>query len=80
MPLQIIKKWGNSPAVRIPAAVMEAASLRLDQAVQVRAERGYIIIEPAAPEFTLDALLAGMTPENRHEEVDTGAPVGREWV
>ncbi|MCK7510346.1 MAG: hypothetical protein MZV70_44055 [Desulfobacterales bacterium] len=49
MPLQIIKKWGNSPAVRIPAAVMEAASLRLDQAVQVRAEHGCVIIEPAAP-------------------------------
>lgn len=80
MPLQIIKKWGNSPAVRIPTAVMEAASLKLDQAVQVRAEHGCIIIEPAVPEFTLDALLAGMTPENRHEEVDTGAAVGREWV
>ena len=78
MPLQIIKKWGNSPAVRIPAAVMEAASLRLDQAVQVRAEHGCVIIEPVAPAFTLDALLAGITPENRHEEVDIGAPVGRE--
>lgn len=78
MPLQVIKKWGNSPAVRIPAAVMEAARLTLEQAVQVRAEHGCIIIEPAAPAFALDVLLAGITPENRHAEIDTGDSVGSE--
>jgi hypothetical protein len=27
----------------------------------------------------LSDLLAGMTPENRHDEVDMGPPVGREF-
>ena len=32
----VVKKWGNSASVRIPASVMVAAGLRLDQAVEVR--------------------------------------------
>jgi len=41
-----VKKWGNSPSVRIPAAVMAASGLKLDQKVDVRAEDGRVIIEP----------------------------------
>lgn len=74
-----VKKWGNSAAVRMPAAVMEEARLAIDQAVDVRVEAGRVVIEPlAAPEFTLDALLAAVTRDNLHEEEDFGAPVGRE--
>lgn len=40
------KKWGNSAAVRIPAAIMAAAHVALDQAVEVREEQGRIVIEP----------------------------------
>ena len=29
----IVKKWGNSASVRIPAAIMDAASLKLDETV-----------------------------------------------
>ena len=80
MASQIIRQWNDSPVVAIPAAVMEAARLRLNQAVQVRAENGRIIVEPAAQELTLDALLAGITPENRRQEIDIGPPVGREFT
>ena len=41
-----VKKWGNSAAVRIPSGIMEAASLDLDSAVDVREEGGRIVIEP----------------------------------
>jgi antitoxin MazE len=41
-----VKKWGNSASVRIPAAIMEAARLSLDDAVDVREEGGRIVIEP----------------------------------
>lgn len=78
MAVQVVKKWGNSPAVRLPAAVMEAAHLTLDQAVEVRAENGRVIIEPVAPAYSLDELLAGIAPENRHAEADFGAPQGKE--
>ena len=75
----IVKKWGNSASVRIPAGIMEAAHLRLDEAVDVREEGGRIVIEPIRPsEYDLAQLLAGITPENLHGEVDFGAPAGKE--
>ncbi|MDO8378641.1 AbrB/MazE/SpoVT family DNA-binding domain-containing protein [Phenylobacterium sp.] len=74
-----IKKWGNSASVRIPASVMAAASLSVDQAVEVREEDGRVIIEPVqSPRYDLDQLLAGMAEETFPEEIDFGAPVGRE--
>ena len=74
-----VKKWGNSASVRIPASVMEAAQVSLDQAVDVREERGRIIIEPVrAPVFDLNELVAAITPKNRHDEEDFGGPVGNE--
>lgn len=41
-----VRKWGNSASVRIPAAVMAASGLKLDQQVDVRVEDGRVIIEP----------------------------------
>ena len=74
-----VKKWGNSASVRIPASIMAAASLHIDQEVDVREEEGRVIIEPiAAPVFTLEGLLAGMKPETFPENVDFGGPVGKE--
>lgn len=78
MTVQVLKKWGNSPAVRIPVGIMQSAQLSLDQAVEVRAEGGRIIIEPVAPAYTLDDLLNGITDENRHGEVDFGKAQGQE--
>ena len=75
-----VKKWGNSASVRIPSAVLTAAALCIDQEVEVREESGRIVIEPivSKPAFELAALLDAMTPETFHDEVEFGAPVGRE--
>lgn len=74
-----VKKWGNSASVRIPSSVLAAASLRIDQAVDVREEGGRVIIEPIAePQFDLDDLLSAMTPETFPDDVTFGAPVGGE--
>jgi len=80
MTVQILKKWGNSPAVRIPAAIMQSAQLSLDQAVEVRSEGGRIIIEALQPVYTLDALLNGITDGNRHDEIDFGGAQGQEQL
>ena len=80
MTVQVLKKWGNSPAVRIPVAIMQSAQLSLDQAVEVRADGGRIIIEPVAPAYTLDDLLDGITVENQHAEVDFGISQGQEQL
>jgi antitoxin MazE len=75
----LVKKWGNSAAIRIPASIMEAAQMNLDQAVDVKEERGRIVIEPErSGVFSLDALLDGITATNLHDPVDTGPAVGRE--
>ena len=75
----VVKKWGNSAAVRIPASVLAAAHLELDQTVDVREERGRIVIEPKRQKpFTLAELVDGITADNVHATIDTGAPAGRE--
>jgi antitoxin MazE len=75
----LVRKWGNSAAVRIPATVLAEAGLEIDQAVEVRQERGRIIIEPARTlRFELKDLLDGIRPDNLHDPIDTGRPVGRE--
>jgi antitoxin MazE len=73
----VIKQWGNSFAVQIPAAVMVASNLKLEQSVNVRADNGRIIIEPMYKD-ELDILVAGITPDNIHEEISFDAPVGKE--
>ena len=75
----VVKKWGNSAAVRIPASVLDAARLELDQAVDVREEHGRIVIEPKhRKEFALAELVGGITADNMHAAIDTGAPLGHE--
>jgi antitoxin MazE len=74
-----IRKWGNSASVRIPASVLTAVNLRIDQQVDVREQDGCIIIEPVrAPVYDLDTLLENMKPETFPEEADFGEPVGKE--
>ena len=75
----VIRKWGNSPAVRLPVSVMSAARLKLEQKVQLTVEHGRIIIEPVGRiEYSLDRLVAGITRKNTHKEISFGAPVGKE--
>ncbi len=74
-----VKKWGNSTAVRIPSAVMDAVDFRIDDTVDVRAEGGKIVIELVREtDYDLDQLLDRITPENLHGSIDFGGPVGKE--
>lgn len=73
----LVKKWGNSAAVRIPAVVMAASRLGVDQTVEVREEGGRIVIEPIRVN-ELEMLVAGITPDNLHSEVSFGPAVGNE--
>ncbi len=75
-----VSKWGNSASVRIPAPFMEALQLKLRDQVEVSIENGRVIIEPIreTDEFDLQVLIAQLTPENLHGEIDFGAPQGNE--
>ena len=75
----VVKKWGNSASVRLPAAVMQAAHLNLNDAVDVREESGRIIIELVRrKEYDLAGLLKKITRKNVHQEVEFGRPAGKE--
>jgi len=74
-----VRKWGNSASVRLPAAVMAAAAVSIDQAVDVREEDGRIVIEPdRRPTCDLDELLGRMDPQTFPDDIDFGSPVGHE--
>ena len=80
-----IKKWGNSLATRIPKAVAESIGLRLDQAVDIEAVNGKIVITPIEKkkEYKLDELLSRCKPgsmklEKEDKEWLNAVPVGRE--
>lgn len=84
--LVTLKKWGNNAAVRLPAAIMQAAGLHIDEQLDVRTEGGRIIIEKAnpydaePPAFDLEKLMDGVRAEDAPELVSFGAPVGdEEW-
>jgi antitoxin MazE len=74
-----IRKWGNSASVRIPAGVLRAAKLDIDDAVDVREEGGCVVIEPVRrKEYSLAELVNGISAQNLHDEVDFGGLVGKE--
>ncbi|MFT9359655.1 AbrB/MazE/SpoVT family DNA-binding domain-containing protein [Acetobacter okinawensis] len=79
--LGTVRKWGNSAAIRLPANILEAAHLQVNQAVDVREEDGRIIIQPVRPTaLSLEALTAAITDDNRHGEVSFGPAVdGEIW-
>jgi len=72
-------RWGNSLGVRIPKALAERAGLQEGDRVSLDvANDGALVIRRATPRYSLDELVAGITPRNRHDETDWGAPVGKE--
>ena len=74
-----VGKWGHSLALRIPRAYAAEAQLEEGTPVELRVVDGSLIVTPARrPRYSLDELLACITPENCHHETDWGAPTGRE--
>ena len=76
-----IGKWGNSLAIRIPGHVARQIAVCEGGPVEISVEAGRMIIEPVASDTAheLDALIAKITDENRHEEFQTGKAVGSEF-
>lgn len=75
----VIRKWGNSPALRLPTTLLKEAGYQLEQKVELLVSDGRIIIQPREKvEYDLEALVSGITAANAHEEVSFGPPVGKE--
>ena len=74
-----LRKWGNSPALRLPTNVLREAGYQLEQKVDLIVSRGRIVIQPSEKvEYDLDALISGINSSNVHDEVSFGSPVGNE--
>jgi len=74
-----VQKWGNSLALRIPKSFADEVGLRKETSVELSLADGKLVITPVTrPELTLKQLLAKVTEENLHREVDTGSAVGNE--
>jgi antitoxin MazE len=83
MPVQVLKRWGNSLAVRIPANIAGELSLEEGQEVHVEVEDGQVIVRPhrAIRRFSRERLIQQFRGGKleRHEEIDFGDPAGTEW-
>ena len=73
-----VAKWGNSLALRLPRAVAAEVKVQDGDAVEVTVENGAIVVRPAARRYSIEELVADITPRNRHRETDWGKPVGKE--
>jgi antitoxin MazE len=75
-----ISQWGNSLAIRLPQALVSELAIARGAEVELHIENdGFRVTLPSVPrKFTLEELLAGVTPENIHHEVDWGKPQGKE--
>jgi antitoxin MazE len=72
--------WGNSVALRIPSAFAKEISAFAGRQADIAVENGKLVVTPIkAPVYSLDELLAGMTPENVHEEYKATSAVGNEF-
>ena len=77
----VIRKWGNSPALRLPTTVLKEAGYQLEQKVELIVSKGRIIIQPSQKiEYDLDSLVDGINTKNSHNETDFGSPVGKELL
>jgi antitoxin MazE len=76
-----LQQWGNSLAVRIPAAVARSAGLKPGQPVEVSAQDSNVLVRPLGePRLTLAQKLAAFDPARHCGEVMATARAGREVV
>ena len=74
-----VQKWGNSLALRIPKSFAVEIGLERETTVEMSQADGKLIITPVTkPKSNLKQLLAKVTKENLHREVDTGYATGNE--
>jgi antitoxin MazE len=76
-----VAKWGNSLAVRIPAAHAKELGLSANVQAELSIENGKLVLAPLAGDsgFGLDQLIAQITDDNRHDEIGTGPATGQEF-
>ena len=74
-----VQQWGNSLAVRIPAAVARSARFSVGQPVEVSAQESHVLVKRLGePKLTLAQKLAAFDPAVHGGEAVGSRPVGNE--
>jgi antitoxin MazE len=73
-----VRKWENPIAICIPEELAAQAYLEEGMELEIKVVDGKVIISPIVQKYELSQLLAEMTPENFHNEIDTRDAVGCE--
>jgi antitoxin MazE len=74
-----VQKWGNSLALRIPKSFADEVGLQRETSVEVSLANGKLLVTPIVEsKMNLKQLLAKVTKDNMHHEIDTGPAVGNE--
>lgn len=77
--LTTIQKWGNSHGIRIPKSILETASIRENDKVEILAEQDCIIIRRSRKKhLSIEERFKGYSGEYSCHEADTGEPTGNE--
>jgi len=72
-----VQAWGNSLGLRIPKAYATELGVGSGSEMELKVEAGVLLARPAEA-TQLAALLAEITAENQHSEIDWGEPSGAE--
>mgnify|MGYP001165943104 CR=1 FL=1 len=76
-----LQQWGNSLAVRIPAAVARSARFRVGQPVEVSAQDFNVLVKAIGePQLTLAQKLAAFDPDRHGGEAMAAKAVGNEVI
>ena len=66
-----IQKWGNSLAMRLPKELADSFNLKAGSQISFTTSSDGFTVRPKikikVPKYTLEELVAGITPKNRHK-------------
>ena len=71
-----ISKWGSSLALRIPKSIAEQWGVREGSAIEIVSRGEQLVLRKRT--YKLTDMLAQVTAENLHPELDTGPVQGNE--
>lgn len=73
-----ISESNNELTIRIPQTLATQVGLTGGMQVELQIVDGNLVIVPVFKRYDLSELLAGITEDNLHSEIDTGDAVGNE--
>ena len=71
-----VATWGSSLAIRIPKPIAEQWGVQEGSAIEIVPDGDTLMLRKQV--YDLTSLLDQVTPDNLHQEMNTGTPQGKE--